>query len=160
PVRQMAARLPPCAARLPPCAARLPPCAARLPPCAMRVKSRSAADLASASTSETKTICRRRSEVMRSPRDRPPMLTIPLQQPLSLVRTFAARLVAGEIRCAGLAPGVNKRLYDAPAGLDAVSSLEQNGIADHAVVDQRLVAGARRGREIVLVVERHADPRN
>src|SRR5262245_24366139 len=134
--------------------------AARFLPCAMRAKSRSAADSASASASETKTIWPRRSEVMSSSRDRPPMPTLAGQQPVGLFWAFAAGLVGGEIRCAGLAPGIDKGLHHAPARLDAVSTLEQGGIADHAVVDQRLVAGARRGLEIVLVVERHPDARN
>src|SRR5262245_60796949 len=134
--------------------------AARFPPCAMRARSRSAADWASVSASGTKTIFRRRSESMRSSRDRSPTPTITGQQLVGLFGPFAAGLVGGEVRCAGPAPGIDKGLHHAPACLDGVGTLEQGGIADHAVVDQRLVAGARRGLEIVLVVEIHADARN
>src|SRR5207244_4885376 len=44
---------------------------------------------------------------------------------------------------------------DRPAGFDAVRALEQGRIADHAVVDQRFVAGARLGVEVVAIAEIH-----
>src|SRR5262249_19732544 len=134
--------------------------AARLPPCAMRARSRSAAVWASASTSETKTSCRRCPEFMGSSRDRSPTPTVAGQQPVGLFGARAAALVRGEIRCAGLAPGIDEGLEQGAARLDGVSALEQGGVADHAVVDQRLIAGARRGLEIVLVVEPHSDARH
>ena len=43
-----------------------------------------------------------------------------------------------------------------PASID-VGALEQRGIADHAVVEQRLVAGAGHALESVLVAELHVD---
>src|SRR6266851_9973028 len=61
--------------------------------------------------------------------------------------------ILGRIVC----PGVQDGLHRAPARLDIVGPLEQRGVADHAVIDQRLVARTGRHVEIGLVGEVHAD---
>src|SRR6202035_516557 len=50
---------------------------------------------------------------------------------------FAAGRVFLDALGAGLVPGVEERLHRLPAGFDAVGALEQDVVADHAVVDQR-----------------------
>ena len=76
----------------------------------------------------------------------PPLATAARHQFLGLGRTPGAGGVVGEVaRRQGL-PDVEDRLHDRPAGFDHVGALEQRGVADHAVVEQPLVAGARRRR--------------
>ena len=89
--------------------------------------------------------------------ERAPAPAVARQQRVGLARPGAAGRIDRQRRRAILRPGVEHRLHHAPAGLDVVGALEQRRIADHAVIDQRLVAGARRGLEIVLVVELHLD---
>src|SRR5215467_5433425 len=124
-----------------------------------RANSRSAAISASASASAATMICGRAFEAM-SPTNRPPAASVTGEQALRLFRAFAARLVGCEVLCAGVAPGIDERLHCAPARLDAIGALEQRGVTDHAVVDQRLVAGAPCRFEIILVIERHPNACN
>ena len=63
------------------------------------------------------------------------------QQFVGRLRALAAGLVGLQALGAGLLPGVEERLHRLPAGFDAVGALEQDVVADHAVIDQRLVAG-------------------
>src|SRR6195952_5125331 len=79
------------------------------------------------------------------------------EQFLRAWRTFAAGLINLQSLGARLLPGVEERLHRPPAGLDAVGALKQDIVADHAVVDQGLIAGARLGLEVVLVAEFHFD---
>src|SRR5262249_55210537 len=124
-----------------------------------RANSRSAAISASASASAATMICGRPPEAM-SPANRPPAAPVTGQQALRLFRAFAAGLVGREVLCAHVAPGIKEGLHDAPTRLDAIGALKQRGVADHAVVDQRLVTGAPRRFEIILVIERHPDASN
>ena len=61
---------------------------------------------------------------------------------VGVVGAFAAGLVDLQPLGAGLLPGIEERLHRLPAGFDAVGALKQDVVADHAVVDQRLIAGA------------------
>ena len=70
------------------------------------------------------------------------------------LRAVAAGGVVGEVgllRC----PGVKHRLHDAPSLLHHVGAHEERRIADHDIVEQRLVADIRLLREPVIVVEVH-----
>ena len=77
-----------------------------------------------------------------------------------VVRFFGAPRsggVVGEVPRGQRFPDVEDRLDDFPAGFHHVGALEQRGIAEHAVVEQALVAGARLRAEVVGVVEVHVD---
>src|SRR5262249_41532523 len=89
--------------------------------------------------------------------NRSPAPAILGQQFVGLRRSIAAGLIGREVSRASVGPCIDERLHDAPASLNAVGSLEQDRITDHAIVDQRLVAGTLHGIEIVLVLERHAN---
>ena len=54
-----------------------------------------------------------------------------------------------------IGPVLLHRLHDAPARHHAVGALKQGGVADHAVVNQGLIPGARCVLEVILVVEVH-----
>ena len=79
---------------------------------------------------------------------------------LGLFRTFAAGLVRRQLLCACVAPGINKGLHDAPTCLDAISALEQRGVTNHTVVDQRLVTGASCSFKIIFIIECHPNACN
>src|SRR5579863_1275799 len=84
-------------------------------------------------------------------RDRPPAAAVAGKKVVGFLRAIAAGAIGWEIFCWRIAPGVDERLNRAPACLDAVGAGKQDGVADHAVVDQRFVAGRRRNVEIILV---------
>jgi hypothetical protein len=87
--------------------------------------------------------CARRGRCGRAARRRPPAPT--------------CRRVVGEVARRQRGPHVEQRLHDRPAHLHHVGALEERGVADHAVVQQPLVAGAGHRPEVVLVVEPHVD---
>src|SRR5436853_270338 len=87
--------------------------------------------------------------------ERPPLPAAAPQQLLGGVRPGGAGGVEFERHALVGAPHVEDRLHHGPASLDAVGALEQGRIADHAVIDQGLVAGARLGVEIVAIAEIH-----
>ena len=86
-----------------------------------------------------------------------PASAVAFKQIVGFLRSFAAGFVNLQPLAAGLLPGVEERLHRLPAGLDAVGALKQDVVADHAVIDQRLVAGRRFGLEVILVAELHLD---
>src|SRR6476620_1515198 len=73
----------------------------------------------------------------------PPCAAVALEQFVGFFGPSAAGPVALEAVAGGVFPGVEKGLHRAPAGLDAVGALKQDVVADHAVVDQGLITGAR-----------------
>src|ERR1700690_1525083 len=86
-----------------------------------------------------------------------PASSVARQQFIGPSRPLAAGLVTLQSLGAGLLPGIEKGLYRLPAGLDAVGALEQDVITDHAVVNQRFIAGGGLHLEVVLVAEFHLD---
>src|SRR6266852_7674241 len=82
-------------------------------------------------------------------RDRPPGAGVAREELRRLTRPVAPGRVGREAARARVAPRIEKGLHDTPPRLDAGRALEERGIADHAVVDQRLVAGRGRGLEVV-----------
>src|SRR5581483_7518933 len=86
-----------------------------------------------------------------------PAAAVAGEQIVRFFRSFAAGVVNLQSPRAGLVPGIEEGLHRAPAGFHAVGALEQDVVADHAVVDQRLVAGRRLRLEVVLVAELHLD---
>ena len=89
--------------------------------------------------------------------DRAPTPVVALQQRVGFGWARAAGGIDGYVGRAIVGPGIEDGLHDAPSGLDIVGALEQRWITHHAIVDQCLVAGARRGMEMVPVVELHRD---
>ena len=65
--------------------------------------------------------------------------------------------IIGKIRRWIVRPGVEDRLHRLPTGFHGVGALKQRRVANHAVIEQRFVAGIGRDFEIVLVGEIHAD---
>ena len=61
---------------------------------------------------------------------------------VGLFRAPGAGGVVGEIAWRQCLPDVQHRADHAPSGFDHVGALEQRGVADHAIVQQALVAGA------------------
>src|SRR6202022_5166690 len=65
--------------------------------------------------------------------------------------------IIGEAAGGQRVPDVDDRLDYAPASFDHVGTLEQSGVASHAIAQQALVTGAVFRAEIVAVVEIHVD---
>src|SRR6202011_6169550 len=86
-----------------------------------------------------------------------PGAAIARQQFVRRGRAVPARNIAWNILGRIGGPGVEDGLHRPPARLDIVGALEQRRVADHAVIEQRLVAGAGRHVEIALIGEVHAD---
>src|SRR6266852_2574605 len=86
-----------------------------------------------------------------------PAAAVALQKFIRLGRSLAAGLVALQAIGAGLLPGIEEGLHRPPARLDAIGALEQDVVTDHAVIDQRFVAGRGLGLEVILVAEFHLD---
>src|SRR5580698_3538127 len=89
--------------------------------------------------------------------DRAPTAAVRRQQPVGFGWTVAARGVDGETVALFGSPSVHERLDDAPARLDTIGARIENGVADHAVVDQGFIAGRWCNIEVVFVLECHAD---
>src|SRR5262249_26380391 len=90
--------------------------------------------------------------------ERPPGAAIARLQFVGRSGTAAACGVIREITRRIVCPSVEDRLRDLPAGFDGVGALKQRRIADHAVVDQRLVSGVAGDLEVGLVCEIHVSP--
>src|ERR1035438_6227205 len=118
---------------------------------------RAAAARASAAGSETVITWRLSLLVIGLSTELAPAAAVAPEQFLGAGGTFAAGLVILEPPGARLLPGIKERLHRLPAGLHAVGALEQDVVADHAVVDQRLIAGRGLGLEVILVAEFHLD---
>src|SRR5215470_16806741 len=102
----------------------------------MRSMSRRAAVCAKAAASATTTVAR--------------------EQFFGFLRSLTTGAIRRQVLILSVAKGIEKRLHHAPAGLDAVGPRIQYRVADHAIIDERFIAGAWRGFEIIFVAERHA----
>src|SRR5262249_44853454 len=102
-------------------------------------------------------ILRGASRVRMSGRDRQPCAPIAREQAIGGGGAGAAGGIIGEIISRSACPGIEEALYGAPSRLDRVRPLEQGGVSDEAIVDQRLVADRRQRREIVPVGKVHVD---
>src|SRR3982074_3872461 len=63
--------------------------------------------------------------------------------------------IIGEIGGGIARPGIEEALHGAPSRLDGIGPLEQGGVADQTIVDQRLVADRGERRKIVAVGKVH-----
>src|SRR3546814_532315 len=75
---------------------------------------------------------------------RPPGASVARQQRIRRGRAVVASGVVREFLWRLVRPDVQDGLDRLPARFDVVGALEEDRVADHAVVDQRLVAGADR----------------
>src|SRR5581483_10314267 len=85
----------------------------------------------------------------------PPASAIAPQQFERAKRALAAREIEFQSLGARSSPGIKERLNRTPTGFHAVGALKQNIVADHAVVDQGLIASCGVSREVVLVKKLH-----
>src|SRR5258708_19887222 len=77
--------------------------------------------------------------------DRHPCTPIAREQPVSGFGAWAAGGIIGKVLGRSARPAIDETLDGAPSRLDRIGALEQGGIADQTIVDQRLVAdGCRR----------------
>src|SRR6516225_2883946 len=83
--------------------------------------------------------------------DRQPCTPIAREQPIGGLGASAAGGVIGEVAGRSACPGIEEVLHGAPCCLNRIGPLEQGRIADHTIVDQRLVADRPKWREIVAV---------
>src|SRR6185503_16111867 len=83
------------------------------------------------------------------------MTAVTLDQIIRGNRPFRASPIRVDAIATRVAPRAQKRLDSLPSSLDAVSALEQDIVADHAVIDQRLVSGAGRDLEVIFVPKPH-----
>src|ERR1700730_15801950 len=97
----------------------------------------------------------RRASVLRS--ELPPPAAIALQQFARAWRALAAGRIEFQPLGTRFFPGIEERLHCLPGGFDAVGALKQNVVADHTVIDQRLIAGRWLYLEVVPVTEVHPD---
>src|SRR5882672_12677204 len=85
-----------------------------------------------------------------------PLTPIAMDQGLGGLRPPGlARRIVGEIARWQCLPDVQNRHGDVPGRLDDVVTLEQRGIANHRVIQECLVAGARLSPEEVVIVKIH-----
>ena len=91
-------------------------------------------------------------------RDRQPCAPIAREQVIGSSGPGAAGGIIGKILGRGTGPSIDQSLNGTPAGLDRVGPLEQCGVPDQAIIDQRLVPDRGQRREIVPVGEVHFDP--
>src|SRR5262249_18364453 len=87
----------------------------------------------------------------------PPRL-VAREQAISGLGAGTAGGIIGKIGGRRARPGIEQALHRTPCCLDRVGPLKQSGVADQAIVDQRLVADRRQGGKIVAVGKVHFHP--
>src|SRR5260370_22471848 len=88
-------------------------------------------------------------------RDRPPLPPAAPQQIVRSLRTGATHGIYFERDGLVVLPQIEDRLHHLPTGFHPVRPVEQHRVADHAVVDEGLIAGGRLGVEVILIGEIH-----
>src|SRR6516162_7163742 len=109
-----------------------------------------------AKATATATICGWLAAVMARSTEWPPAAAVTREQFVGFLGPFAAGAIGRKVLILRVAKRVEERLHDAPAGFDAVGPRIKNGVADHAVINQRFIAGTRCRFEIIIVAECHA----
>src|SRR5258707_5688116 len=94
-------------------------------------------------------------QIVTSRSELPPAAAIALQQFERARGALAAGGIEFQPLGARFFPGIEERLHRLPGGFHAVGALKENVVADHAIVNQRLIARCGLGLEVVLVVELH-----
>src|SRR5262249_37280529 len=82
------------------------------------------------------------------------------QKLVGFIRPLATSLIERKPIRSGAPPCIEERLDHSPTGLDPIRPLEQDRVPDHAIIDQRLEAGARLDVKISLGLKCQADARN
>src|SRR5258708_32120692 len=87
--------------------------------------------------------------------DRHPCTPIAREQPVSGFGAWAAGGIIGKVLGRSARPAIDETLDGAPSRLDRIGALEQGGIADQTIVDQRLGANGCPRVEIVAGSTNH-----
>src|SRR5580700_5838303 len=87
--------------------------------------------------------------------DRPPRVAVARQQFVRFRRPPATRRVVRKVSSRNGSPRIQHRLNHPPTRLHHIRALEQSSVADHAVVQQPLVAGVVVTPKIARVVKVH-----
>src|ERR1700681_1776105 len=95
----------------------------------------------------------RRSLLQVSWLDFPPLAFVAFQELVCILRPPRAGCVVGKFARWQSGPDVQHRIHDAPAGFDHVRALKQGRVADHAVIEQNLVAGVGIRSKILGIFE-------
>src|ERR1700733_2268869 len=82
----------------------------------------------------------RRSLLQESWLDCPPLAFVASQKFVGGLRSPGTGCVVGKLARRESGPHIQYRIYHAPARFHHVGALKESGIADHAVVEQHLVA--------------------
>src|SRR5262245_22261667 len=84
-----------------------------------------------------------------------PAAPVALQEIVGFFWTPTSGSIVREIARWQSFPDVDQWVYDTPSGFDHIGALEQSGVANHAVMQKPLIAGARLNTEVVRVLEIH-----
>src|SRR5438477_9474174 len=86
-----------------------------------------------------------------------PLAAIAFEKRIGLFRSPTAGRILRN-RCGfGSAPDIENRLNERPCGLDAVTTIEQSGIAAQAIIDEGSVRASRRIAKSFAIAEIHGD---
>src|SRR5438552_191311 len=85
----------------------------------------------------------------------PPVAPVALKEFFGFLRTPGSSGIVWKISRRKRLPHIEDRTDNAPSGLDHISALEQRLVADHAIVEQALVARGGLCAEVVGVLEIH-----
>src|SRR5262245_13560130 len=77
-----------------------------------------------------------------------PVPAVARQKLIGFLRPLATSRIERKPIRSHATPCIEERLHHSPTGLDPIRPLEQDRVPDHAIIDQRLVAGARCGVKI------------
>src|SRR6185369_5253328 len=94
---------------------------------------------------------------LRDPSRPPPAAAVSRDELVRLGRTHASRRIVRKVSRRKRLPHVEDGRGDVPGRLDHIGAVKEGGVADHAVVEQALVAGGRRGIAEILVAEVELD---
>src|SRR5205823_4416775 len=84
-----------------------------------------------------------------------PLAAIAAYQFVGARRAPGAGIVVREVAWRDRLPDVQNWGRDSPGFLDHIGTVEKSAVADHAVVEERFVAGIRKSLRQVAVTERH-----
>src|SRR5580700_9286209 len=85
------------------------------------------------------------------------MSAVVFQQSVSLLGTPSAGSIVREAARWQRLPDIKNRADDSPTSLHHVRTLEQRGVADHAIMEQTFVPGGGLFAEIVRVLKIHVN---
>src|SRR5580693_8393604 len=84
-----------------------------------------------------------------------PSVAVARQQFVGAFRPVASGGIVRKLLGFLARPGIKHRIDDLPRGLDLIGSLKECGVADEAIIDQRLITDGRAFLEPIRVMEIH-----